>query len=80
MSKLREKFIPYTLENKLDISRSGEHNAKYCEQIVDDFAVKFVLWVMTDDYDIEVQKLDESKPKDILTTELLQIFKEKYYE
>lgn len=79
MSKLRDKF-----DNELNGYKNGltseNRAAEQCEQIADDFAVKFVLWVMTDDYDIEVQKLDESKPKDILTTELLQIFKDKYYE
>ena len=77
MSKLLDKLKP-----TVSINTTGEalRHAKQCEQIADDFAVKFVLWIMTDDYDIEVQKLDESKPKDILTTELLQIFKTKYYE
>lgn len=77
MSKLREKFIPYTLENKLDVSRSGENNAKQCEQITDDFAIKFAEWL-----DIEINGIDYNnwQTRKTTTTELLQIFKDKYYE
>lgn len=89
MSKLREKF-----ETKLDsifyendnfLSDKIEMSVESCEQITDDFAVKFAEWV-----DINAtQKIDglwyscilNIKPKKPITsTELLQIFKDKYYD
>jgi len=68
MNKLREK---------LDKAHRGyltpSNVTKECEQITDDFSVKFVEWCI------------ENRPKHIIfmhkytTTELLQIFKTQYY-
>jgi len=73
MSKLREKF-----ENEID----GLNGSQYidesklineCEQITDDFSVKFAEFL----YEQRFNSNDIFwKP----TTELLQIFKDKYYE
>lgn len=60
MNKLREKF-----DEELGLDCLSEK----CEQITDDFSVKFAEWC---DSNYSVQKQDFN--------ELLQIFKEKYYE
>lgn len=64
MSKLREKFQEVILDYF--------DKADKCEQIVDDFAVKFADWSNS------LYVAGEYKSKS--TTELLQIFKSKYYE
>jgi len=65
MSKLREKFRMYIdLYNEQDASES-------CEQITDDFAVKFAEWL---------RNLPKYQFKTKSATELLQIFKDKIYE
>jgi len=66
MSKLRDKFY-----NELP-QFANESDAIKCEQITDDFAVKFADWSNS------IYVAVEYKSKS--TTELLQIFKDKYYE
>lgn len=78
MSKLREKFIPHCDNVVMD----KEVNAEFCEQITDDFAIKFAEW--RDNYRNELNewKINNVKGFDYsnkTTTELLQIFKDKYY-
>ena len=67
MSKLREKFV-----NAIKHLRANEVDK--CEQIADDFAVKFAEWVLNSN---ELYRLGMNETT---TTELLQIFKTKYYE
>jgi len=75
MSKLREKFyeeLPQWV-NKKDVIK--------CEQIADDFAVSFAEWLLWQD--ITSRGKNNFVCADGLqrtTTELLQIFKSKYYE
>jgi len=72
MSKLREKFEAIILDYF--------DKADKCEQIADDFAVKFANFAKNNtDYDCWDDKFDY---KGVLytSTELLQIFKDKYYE
>jgi hypothetical protein len=75
MSKLREKFQKW-----LDTNPREQIIAVQCEQIADDFAVKFANFATNNtDYDCWDDKFDY---KGVLytSTELLQIFKDKYYE
>jgi hypothetical protein len=58
-----------------------------CEQIADDFAVKFAdwkdknYWQSDDNYNVYYKSINELREGKIYNiTELLQIFKEKYYE
>ena len=74
MSKLREK-----------LKKEGFSNVDYLQQIADDFAVKFSEW--KDKYTTKVfgyyQFNDDAGNGNrpiYNTTELLQIFKDKYYE
>lgn len=60
MNKLREKFGNVILNQ--------DHNDK-CEQISDDFTIKFYDWA-----------LNEEGISHYTTAELLQIFKDRYYE
>ena len=69
MSKLREKFEAIILDYF--------DKADKCEQIADDFAVKFQIWLLLND-DLVVS-INYETPEEAIT-ELLQIFKEKYYE
>lgn len=77
MNKLREKF----LEIQDSQARYGgnlmfENEAEQCEQITDDFADKFLIWVATaEDVPIINGISIEEHAKN-----LRQIFKEKYYE
>ena len=66
MNKLREKF-----KTKVSIDTSGEAErfAQQCEQISDDFTIKFYDWT-----------LGEEGIGHYTTAELLKIFKDKYYE
>ena len=66
MNKLREKF-----KTKVSIDTSGEAErfAQKSEQISDDFTIKFYDWT-----------LSEEGIGNYTTAELLQIFKDKYYE
>ena len=66
MSKLREKLKMY-----IDLYNT-ESASEQCEQITDDFAVKFADWFVENNHEKEVGNY--------VATELLQIFKEKYYE
>jgi len=72
MSKLREKFdnelAEIAIENNL--SEKCELISEQIEQITDDAMIKFYLWMM------EKNEIYQTKDN---TTELLQIFKEKYY-
>jgi len=79
MSKLREKFIPYTLENPLDVSRSGEANAIICEQITDDFSVKLLIWCVKLKNGQLGDKIDFTKSDEEIAQELQQYFKENIY-
>jgi hypothetical protein len=67
MSKLREKFY-----NELP-EWVNEKDAIKCEQIADDFAVKFAEWLYE-------KPSPFPKEVDLSMYELLQIFKDKYYE
>ena len=71
MSKLLDKLKP-----SVSINTTGEalRYAKQCEQIADDFAVSFAEWI--DRTIIDNSQLYYYST----TTELLQIFKSKYYE
>jgi hypothetical protein len=90
MSKLREKFESLTFdiihtdcEGDIAIvsGKCTENNAIELEQIADDFADKFGEW-------LKEKEMEEStfengigdKSKKLTTTELRQIFKDKYYE
>ena len=81
MSKLREKLNNSIITN-IEIRESEnlmyfEYNhlelAEQCEQIADDFAVYFAEWLYE-------KPSPFPKEVDLSTTELLQIFKSKYYE
>lgn len=67
-NKLIEKF-----KTKVSINTSGESErfAKQCEQITDDFAVKFAEFVEKYNTQHRIHKRAD---------ELLQIFKNNYYE
>lgn len=74
MSKLREKLMPYasgyigsSMLTNTEYPEQIEKNTNELEQISDDFAVKFAEWYI-DNYHLNKT-----------TTELLKIFKEKYY-
>lgn len=69
MNKLRENFLNELAEIAIEnnLSEKCELISKKCEQITDDFSVKFAEWYL-DNYHMNNT-----------TTELLQIFKEKYY-
>lgn len=64
-------------ETKESINTKGEaiRFAQQCEQISDDFAVKFVEWVSKDGW-----YFDYKEQKKHNLTELLQIFKTNFYE
>ena len=66
MSKLRKKFQVVFNNDTVNSNRVDK-----CEQIADDFAVLFAEWIITLKPDVFY-----TMPK----TELLQIFKDKYYE
>ena len=73
MSKLIEKFGNV----ELDLSECayiyiGEEASIKCELISDDFAVKFMRWCRANQSLAELNKYSDS--------ELLQIFKDEYYE
>ena len=77
MSKLREKF-----ENELN---KGFIMSEQCEQIADDFAVKFAEWkdkniTKVFGHYIFNNEANNWNNKTYSITELLQIFKDKYYE
>ena len=69
MSKLREK-----------LKKEGFSNVDYLDQIADDFAIKFANWLMM--YSEKTIYINQYiyKNKEMHITELLQIFKDKYYE
>lgn len=78
MNKLRYKFKKW-----LDTNPRKQLRDIQCEQISDDFAIKFAEWInenigkMGNDIEGYFYIYNESI---LTTTELLQIFKEKYYE
>lgn len=72
MNKLREKF-----DEELGLDCLSEK----CEQITDDFSVKFSEWLRVNYYDNGASWTEwNSDDNTFTTTEILQIFKEKYYE
>ena len=77
MSKLREKFV-----NAIKHLRAKEVDK--CEQIADDLAVKFAPWVEDMFYLINKKYYNKEdaywNAEGYTITELLQIFKDKYYE
>ena len=78
MSKLREKFYD-AIRDEVYANESGyvdgiQYADEQCEQIADDFAVSFAEWI--DETIINNSQLYYYST----TTELLQIFKSKYYE
>ena len=78
MSKLREKFQVAFNNETINSNR-----VEKCEQIADDFAVKFAVWLANSYYSYNFGiKMFQHRNKEIYktTTELLQIFKSKYYE
>jgi len=68
MNKLREKL---TEKLSFENNKESEKFITELEQITDDFAVKFYHWLSSNEY---------IHPKSKSTTELLQIFKNQYYE
>jgi len=74
MNKLREKFdkeldsIFY--ENDNFLSKKVEMASEQCEQITDDFSVKFVVWL---------DKNKKELKKEIIIEELQTYFKENVY-
>lgn len=70
MSKLREKFSEIIVKTHITPFEQGEQ----CEQISDDFAVKFAEWY------ISILLDSSGKYSNKTTTELLQIFKNNFYE
>ena len=68
MSKLREKYSRIIVRTHF----TPKEQSQQCEQITDDFAVKFADWFVENNHEKEVGNY--------VATELLQIFKEKYYE
>lgn len=71
MNKLREKFLKIL---------SCFHKTEKCEQITDDFSVKFLEWKEENVDFFHGENQYHFDNKWYTTTELLQIFKEKYYE
>ena len=71
MSKLREKFKKAT---------SQWFDTTECEQIADDFAVKFQNFISSRCQRTEWIRVYKFNGLSYTTTELLQIFKSKYYE
>ena len=67
MSKLREKFIPHCDNVVMD----KEVNSEFCEQITDDFAIKFAEFIEKYNTHHRIHKRAD---------ELLQIFKDTIYE
>ena len=70
MSKLREKFQ--------EVITKEFNKAEQCEQIADDFAVKFAEWKDKNTIKAFDSYYFENEAKS--TAELLQIFKDKYYK
>ncbi len=75
MSKLRDKF----LEIEDSQSRYGgnlmfENESEQCEQITDDFAVKFLKWYRSIMFLLNHELVNKTEE------ELLQIFKDNIYE
>ena len=69
MSKLRKKFKSWLDTNPKETLRDVQ-----CEQISDDFAVKFAEWIVNLNETNNVLIYEKKK------TELLQIFKTNFYE
>lgn len=76
--ELRAKFEKYCDNEIMD----KEVNSEFCEQISDDFAVKFGIWLSEYFYSVAENKWvswsNDKEPK--TTTELLKIFKNNHYE
>jgi len=69
MNKLREKLLKAI--QGMVIRKGMNEITDECEQITDDAMIKFFDWANVNAYKF---------PTKTTTTELLQIFKEKYYE
>jgi len=77
MNKLREKFSKARTDTQFD---SGVKFEEQCEQITDDFSVKFFHWMHTEEAEMQIEKLDTLQSDIELTTELQKYFKENIYE
>ena len=69
--KLREKLM--NCPDNEGWCNPNIHRAKNLEQITDDFAVKFAEWIYN-------RSIPFPQEVNYTTTELLQIFKDKYYD
>lgn len=83
MSKLREKLLKAI--QGMVIRKGMNEITDECEQITDDFAVKFAEWIGTNYLKLNgvwvgMYKDQRNKDNWETTTKLLQIFKDKYYE
>ncbi len=85
MSKLREKFTEWMRKPSV----TNEYDISTLEQITDDFSVSFLEWKDKLQLESKIGLMDRGfsiymesgkEPISVTTTELLQIFKEKYYE
>jgi len=85
MNKIRDKFEEIIDNSINDFSSKWQsheeksdgitENAEQCEQITDDFSVRFALWLANcEDIDFVDAENEEESVK-----QLLQIFKTKYY-
>jgi len=77
MNKLREKLYD-AIHLEVFVNESGyvdgiQYADEKCEQITDDFSVKFAEWMLNSN---ELYRLGM---KETTATELLQIFKTQYY-
>lgn len=66
MNKLREK-----LEVLHNNAQTKEIFLNNCEQLTEDFAIRFTDWIL-------LRHFNNKEPKEL--TELLEMFKENYYE
>jgi len=74
MNRLRKKF-----EKWLDTNPRKKITAIQCEQITDDFSIKFAEWLRGNYFDVFPLWNDEKTNKKYTTTELQQYFKENVY-
>jgi hypothetical protein len=84
MNKLREKLNDSIItnieiresENRMHFEYNHLELAEKCEQITDDFSIKFLIWIATDD---NVPTIKEGATIEQHATELQQYFKENVY-
>ncbi len=72
MNKLRERFVPYCDT----VAMVKEVNAEFCEHITDDYSIKFLIWIATDN---NIPIIKEGVSIEQHATELQQYFKENVY-